>query len=89
MTEKDLENTLLRVKTISKKFKNKQALKNVSLQIKSNEIYGLVGESGSGKSTLGNIIVGLIKPSGGRVLIDDLEINNETVIDHKFYRNLG
>lgn len=89
MTKQVIENALLSVEAVSKNFKDKQALKNVTLQIKSDEIYGLVGESGSGKSTLGNIIVGLIKPSEGRVLINDLEITQETVTDHTFYHALG
>lgn len=45
-----------------------EAVKRVSLEIRSKEIFGLMGESGSGKSTLGKIALGLLPPSSGEVL---------------------
>ncbi|MGB6534550.1 MAG: ABC transporter ATP-binding protein [Xanthobacteraceae bacterium] len=52
-----------------------EAVRNVSFDIAENEFVGLVGESGSGKSTIARLLVGLEKPSGGRLLFDgdDLE----------------
>ena len=49
----------------------KNALKNISLEIKKGECIGIVGETGSGKSTLVDIILGLLKPYVGSVFIDD------------------
>ncbi|MDB4674036.1 ABC transporter ATP-binding protein [Candidatus Arcticimaribacter forsetii] len=46
-------------------------LNNVSLKIKTGSTIGIIGESGSGKSTLVNILVGLLKPSSGKILIDN------------------
>ena len=43
------------------------AVKNVDLQIKQGEIFGLLGENGAGKSTLVKQIVGLLKPTGGTI----------------------
>ena len=45
------------------------ALKGVSLEVASGETLGIVGESGCGKTTLARCLVGLLRPSGGRVLV--------------------
>lgn len=57
---------MLELKGISKKYKDKLALDNVSLAL-DNGIYGLLGPNGAGKSTLMNIITGNIKPDAGQV----------------------
>ena len=45
----------------------RQVLKDISLEVKENEILGLVGESGCGKSTLSKVILGFLKPSQGDI----------------------
>ncbi|MDC0853730.1 ABC transporter ATP-binding protein [Candidatus Pelagibacter sp.] len=54
---------------------NKQALKNVSINLNSNSLSYIVGPSGSGKSTLLDLILGLIFPQKGNILIGDTELN--------------
>lgn len=49
-------------------------MRNVSLNIGSNELIGLVGETGSGKSTLLQLLNGLEKPSKGQVLLDGRDV---------------
>jgi len=48
----------------------------VDLAIKKGEIFGIVGESGCGKSTLGKTILGVYRPTGGRVYFSGKEISN-------------
>ena len=50
------------------------ALKNVSLEFRQGEFTAVVGPSGSGKTTFLNVIGGLDKPSGGQVVIDEVDI---------------
>lgn len=58
---------MLQLCQISKQYKEKKALEQVSLELE-NGIYGLLGPNGAGKSTLMNIITGNLKPSTGTVL---------------------
>jgi ABC-type multidrug transport system fused ATPase/permease subunit len=53
-------------------------VKDVSLTIKRGEIIGIIGTSGSGKSTLVDIILGLLEPEKGAVLVDGVDINEDT-----------
>ncbi|MCB1491357.1 MAG: ATP-binding cassette domain-containing protein [Rhodobiaceae bacterium] len=50
------------------------AVDGVSFTLNRGETLGLVGESGCGKSTTGNALVRLIEPTGGRILIDDVDV---------------
>lgn len=45
-----------------------QAVTDVSLEIQSGETFGIVGESGCGKSTLANAMIGMVRPTGGKVI---------------------
>lgn len=64
---------VLRIEQIEQTYQAKNgevtALKDISFHIDQGEFYSLVGPSGCGKSTLLSIVAGLLKPSGGRVLI--------------------
>jgi len=57
----------------------KQALKNISLDIEKGEFLGLIGHTGSGKSTLVQHLNGLIKPSSGKIYIDDVDIHSKEI----------
>jgi ABC-2 type transport system ATP-binding protein len=51
-----------------------RALKGVDLKIRRGEIFALLGPNGAGKTTLIGIVCGLVRPSGGRVLVDGGDI---------------
>ena len=54
------------------------AVSDVSFDVEERTVYSLVGESGSGKSTIGKMAVGLLKPTDGSVLINDIDLRRET-----------
>ena len=60
---------MINIQNLSKKFGNKQVLKNVNMQFERGNVYGIVGENGSGKTTLFRCIAGLENYEG--------EINSE------------
>jgi ABC-type multidrug transport system fused ATPase/permease subunit len=49
-------------------------IKNVNLQVRQGDTIGFIGPSGAGKSTLVNLILGLLVPTGGRILVDGRNI---------------
>jgi len=60
---------------LSKVYKNGfNALKSVNLNIKKGEIFAMLGPNGAGKTTLISIICGIVKPSSGKVTVDDFDI---------------
>ncbi len=65
---------ILRSENLIKTYGRKNVVKGVSLEVKQGEIIGLLGPNGAGKTTCFYMIVGLIKPNGGRVFLDDKEI---------------
>lgn len=66
---------MLELKGISKNYKDKKALDQVSLSL-TEGIYGLLGPNGAGKSTLMNIITGNVDPDAGTVLWEGAEIRS-------------
>ena len=65
---------LLSVENLSKRFGGLQAVADVSLDVTSGEICSVIGPNGAGKTTLFNMISGVLRPSGGRILFDGIDL---------------
>ena len=65
---------IVRLERVQKFFGAVQALRDISLAIGKNEIVGLIGDNGAGKSTLIKVMTGVLRPTGGRIFVRDVEI---------------
>lgn len=65
------------------------ALNGINLEIKKGEFIGLIGHTGSGKSTLIQHLNGLLKPSSGTILIDELDITKKGTSLIEIRKNVG
>ena len=66
----------LRVQNLMKSYNGRKVVKDVSLEVNQGEIVGLLGPNGAGKTTSFYMAVGLIKPNGGTIYLDDKEITS-------------
>ena len=64
----------LRATHLVKKYKKRKVVNDISVTVKQGEIVGLLGPNGAGKTTSFYIIVGLVKPNGGNIFLDDRNI---------------
>ena len=71
-------NSIVKFNNVSKKYGNKEALKNINLEIPKGRIIGLLGPNGSGKSTMIKLINGLLTPDEGEILIKGIQPSKET-----------
>ena len=69
----------LEVIELTKIYNRKEAVKNISFKISKNEIIGILGPNGCGKTTTIGMILGLLKPSNGKVLINGISIEDKRV----------
>ena len=67
----------IQVKNLTKTFNNNLAVNDISFDIKKNQTVGLLGPNGCGKTTSIGMMLGLIKPSGGEIIIDNKNLNKE------------
>jgi len=65
---------ILEVKNLSKTYKNKTVVRDVSLFVKRGEVVGLLGPNGAGKTTTFYMIVGIVLPTKGEILFDNQNI---------------
>ena len=64
----------LRAENLIKTYKGKKAVKGISLEVNQGEIVGLLGPNGAGKTTSFYMIVGFVKPTEGKIFLDNTDI---------------
>ena len=73
--------SLFRIEGLVKRFGGLVATDHVNLTVERGEVHALIGPNGAGKTTLVNLITGLLKSDGGRILLDEKDITRLT--DHQ------
>ena len=71
-----VQTSLLEGLDLSKSFKGRRVVDNVSVRVEQGEIVGLLGPNGAGKTTTFYVITGLIRPDEGRVRLDGVELTD-------------
>ncbi|MDP5044133.1 MULTISPECIES: LPS export ABC transporter ATP-binding protein [unclassified Leeuwenhoekiella] len=64
----------LRAENLMKSYKGRKVVKGITVEVQQGEIVGLLGPNGAGKTTSFYMIVGLIKPNGGSIYLDNKDI---------------
>ena len=70
---------MLKIENLTKKYGEKKAVDNLSLHIKSGEIYGFIGYNGAGKTTTLKSVVGILEFDGGEIYIDGKSIKTSPI----------
>ena len=73
-----MKNSII-VENLSKNYSENKAVNNINFKIGENEIVGLLGPNGCGKTTTIAMILGLLKPSSGKILVDGIDIENNRI----------
>ncbi len=73
-----MSDNLISINNLSKIYDNGfEALKNINLDIKKGEIFAMLGPNGAGKTTLISIVCGIVKPTSGKVSVENFDIIND------------
>lgn len=73
------ERLVLRTEHLVKKYGKRTVVNDVSIQVTQGEIVGLLGPNGAGKTTTFYMTTGLVKPNGGKIFLNDLDISKYPV----------
>lgn len=77
---------VIRIEKLSKRYKDVQAVGNLSLELKKGEIYGFIGLNGSGKTTTIRMMLGMIKPTEGSCWLFGKKV---TLSNYKLWESVG
>ena len=80
--------SILQARSLQKRYRARQVLCDLSLEISTGEVVGLLGPNGAGKTTAFYMIVGLVPPDGGSIILDDRDITALS-IDQRARLGLG
>lgn len=68
---------MLQITNLSKSYGDKHAVADISLSVRSGEIYGFLGPNGAGKTTTIKMLTGILRPDSGSILIDGIDLRAE------------
>ena len=92
-TEKNTDRSVLQVTDLKVHYggrrRRRQALDDVSLEVRRGEVVGLIGETGSGKSTFARAVLGLVPSSGGRVVLGGEDVTGWSQRQWRVLRRRG
>ncbi len=71
--------SILSAQTLSKRYGDRQVVKDISLEVSSGEIVGLLGPNGAGKTTSFYMIVGLVPVDNGTIFLDQRELTHDPI----------
>ena len=80
-----MDNCILKVDNVNKRYKYNNVLEDISFSVNKGEFLSLLGPSGCGKTTMLRIIIGIEKPTTGRIYKQDVDITDFSPKD----RNMG
>ncbi len=70
---------MLRTEDLSKSFDDSVAVRELNLHVRAGEIYGFLGPNGAGKTTTIRLLLGLLRPTSGRVFLFDTPLTDDTI----------
>ena len=76
-----MDNVLLKIDNLTKSFKGQTVVNNVSLNVRKGKIYGLLGVNGAGKSIILKMIVGMLKPTSGKIIFKGHNIKRSDLFE--------
>jgi sodium transport system ATP-binding protein len=68
---------LIQINNLQKKFKQIEAVKGISFEVKEGEIFGLLGENGAGKTTTLRMLATMLQPTGGTAVVNGFDITKQ------------
>lgn len=69
----------IKAENLIKVYNDRTVVNDISIEVNKGEVVGLLGPNGAGKTTTFYMVVGLVRPNGGRIFIDDIDLTNMTM----------
>lgn len=68
---------MIRLENLSKRYGSLAAVDSLNLEVRSGEIFGFLGPNGAGKTTTIRVMMGILKPTSGRVILGDFDVERQ------------
>ena len=81
--------TIIKIINVHKSFGQLEVLKGINMEVEQNKVHSILGASGSGKSTLLQCINGLEKIQKGKILVDEIEVNDKKTNLNSLRKKIG